>query len=137
MSWALYIVTLLTLHSSFLCSRYANDFFLSDAALFDKAQKGLIGHCQITGSCGSCFCRNYAKVLLNGNSLGLPDRYGSGCLGRGCWGPPNTYHLYSNTPLPICTGNTIKDGANMIRIGIVKGFCDLYGLRSSAPTLDD
>jgi hypothetical protein len=57
------------------------------------------------------------------NWLGLPDKYGSGCL-DGCWGPPNTYLNYNNSVIPICTSNQILNAANMIRIAIVKGFCE-------------
>jgi hypothetical protein len=53
----------------------------------------------------------------------LPDLIGSGCLGGGCWGPPNTYQNYQSTKLPVCSGNVTTDGANMIRIGILKGYC--------------
>jgi hypothetical protein len=60
------IITL-TFIASTLCSKYASDFFLSDQALFDKAMKGIgIGLCSISGTCGSCFCPNYAKVMFKG-----------------------------------------------------------------------
>jgi hypothetical protein len=65
----------------------------------------------------------YGKTTYKGLSTGLPDRYGTGCL-DGCWGSPNTYYNYVNTVLPICTANQITNAANMIRIAIVKGYCE-------------
>ncbi len=42
-----------------------------------------------------------------------------------CWSFPNTYPNYNNTIRPICTKNHIKNTANMIRIGLLKGHCGL------------
>ena len=103
------------------------DFYLSDQDLFNKAVNQQIGRCRIQDAtqCSSCACSYYAKVLGDDGVtwLGLPDRYGTGCISSTCWGPPNTYQNYINTVTPICTNNVVTDGANMIRIGIVKGFC--------------
>jgi hypothetical protein len=42
-----------------------------------------------------------------------------------CWSSPNTYPNYNNTIRPICTTNHVKNAANMIRIGLLKGYCGL------------
>ncbi len=79
----------------------------------------------------------YAKVLTTPTtSSGLPDLYGTGCVKAPdfpksistCWGAPNTYPIYNTAyggAYPICTSSGIKNAANMIRIGIIKGHCNL------------
>jgi len=99
-------------------------FLLPDQTLFDYGinRNSDLGRCYIQNT--SAFCSFYGKYLFpNGTSTGLPDLYGTGCLGEGCWGPPNTYLNYQNTLLEICSGDVVKDGANMLRIGILKGYC--------------
>ena len=99
-------------------------FLLSDQALFDFGvkQDKVLGGCYIQNT--SAACSHYGKYRHpNGTILGLPDSIGTGCLGLGCWGPPNTYQNYQNTVLSICSGNVVKDGANMLRIGILNGYC--------------
>ena len=109
---------------------------LPDAILFDLAVKQKVGKCYITLcpsiSCG--VCDMYAKIKLSATtSSGLPDNYGSGCVvapdypkhWSTCFGPPNTYLNYNGTPTPICTSSGVKNAANMIRIGIKKGHCQI------------
>lgn len=110
-------------------SMFAQQFFLPDAQLFQKATitnnpGGGVGKCIISTDPHACSA--YASALTSDGVTyaGLPNLYGSGCL-NGCWGPPNFYYDYSATVLPICTGDVVKNGANMIRIGIVKGYCEL------------
>ncbi len=38
-------------------------------------------------------------------------------------GSPNTYDKYNQSTTPICTNDYVKNGANMIRIGLIKGLC--------------
>lgn len=104
------------------------DFLLAlpDAVLFDLAVKNKVGGCGISTQAYACSL--YAKSLQGSVYMGLPDLYGSGCVSTAsgdCWGPPNTYLNYNDSPTPICTNSPIKNGANMIRIGIIKGYCSL------------
>lgn len=92
MYWSLCTINILTFLTLVNCSTYASDFFLSDSALFEKAQNG-IGKCRIIPGCIGCACSMYAKVYVNIDWIGLPDLYGTGCL-NGCFGPPNTYYTY-------------------------------------------
>lgn len=106
---------------------------LSDEALFQAGLAGKVGKCYIGDSRkASHFCDYYAKTAKFGQSVGLPDAYGSGCLVAPsapkrisvCWGAPNTYDQYNSSATPICTDDYIKNGANMLRIGIMKGLCN-------------
>lgn len=117
------------------CLSNADLFFLSDADLFqmgiDQWRKGLhnqLGKCIISDDPHAC--THYAKVCTPDDCIGLPDLYGTGCL-NGCWGPPNTYYNYQSSKIPVCTGNIITDGANMLRIGILKGYCGITSNSSS------
>jgi hypothetical protein len=108
---------------------------LPDAVLFDLAIKQKVGQCYIS-LCPSktCACDMYAKIMVSGGtSLGLPDAIGTGCVVAPdypkhisyCWPSPNTYPNYNTTPTPICTSSGVKNAANMIRIGIKKGYCKI------------
>ena len=52
-----------------------------------------------------------------------------------CWPSPNTYQNYNNTIRPICTADHVKNAANMIRIGLLKGYCKLPNPCSQLTTL--
>ncbi len=52
-----------------------------------------------------------------------------------CWPSPNTYPNYNNTIRPICTADHVKNAANMIRIGLLKGYCKLPNPCSQLTTL--
>lgn len=93
---------------------------------------------------GACFisnlraaCTHYAGIRHpDGTTSGLPDMIGTGCL-NGCWGPPNIYYNYQNTPTPICSGNVVSDGANMMRIGLLKGYCGKTNNTSNIPVTNN
>lgn len=77
----------------------------------------------------------YAHIAKDSGTVdALPDLIGSGCVVAPdwpkrvstCWGSPNTYPNYQSTT-PICTQNGKTNAANMIRIGIKKGYCRLPG----------
>lgn len=77
-------------------------------------------------------CSHYAFACkIDGTCTGLPDLYGSGCL-DGCWGPPNTYYNYQSSKIPICTGDVTVNGANMMRIGLIKGYCGSSNISSNS-----
>jgi hypothetical protein len=109
---------------------------MSDEELYKAASSGKAGKCAIYDAkdCKECFCDAYVKTTkTDPNGRGLPDNYGSGCLVAPdaprridfCFGAPNTYLNYNNSKTPICTSNAVKNAANMIRIGIQKGLCDV------------
>jgi hypothetical protein len=109
---------------------------LSDKALYEAALSRRVGRCFIS-TCKpdqSCSCDLYAQVSLDeGKSVGLPDLYGTGCVVAPdmpkkictCWGGSNNYPFYNKSSTPICSKCGIANAANMIRIGIMKGYCKL------------
>ena len=113
----------------------ATDVLLSlgDTELFNLGLKNKVGKCFIFDSrTNGNFCDFYAQTSKKGN-LGLPSGSGSGCLVAPsqpkhidyCWGAPNVYDQYNNSATPICTNDYIKNGANMLRIAIKAGLCDV------------
>jgi hypothetical protein len=107
---------------------------LSDQGLFDAGIAGLTGNCKITRGTSTSACDLYAIVKKDdGTWIGLPDLIGTGCVVAPdfpkhmniCWGSPNTYPNYSSTSTPICTTSGVKNAANMIRIGLNRGWCKL------------
>ncbi|MFZ4715184.1 MAG: hypothetical protein ACOYL6_15790 [Bacteriovoracaceae bacterium] len=108
---------------------------LSDAELFKAGLNNKVGSCYIADSRGNGnFCDYYAQTRKPGlQGIGLPHGLGSGCLvapyepkGVGnCWSSPNVYDQYNDSATPICTNDFIKNGANMLRIAIKRGICDL------------
>lgn len=108
---------------------------LPDDALYNAAVQKRVGQCSI-GICTTtgCACDLYARVAINSTFvIGLPNLYGTGCVVAPdfpkrmniCWPAPNPYGAYNGTSTPICTTSGIKNAANMIRIGIQKGYCKL------------
>ena len=115
---------------------------LSDTALFNLALKNKVGKCFIYDSRNNGnFCDFYAQTSKSGSNLGLPAAYGSGCMVAPnlakqinyCWGSPNVYDQFNNSSTPICTNDYIKNGANMIRIGLKNGLCDVEAAPASTP----
>ena len=109
---------------------------LSDDDLVRAAMNGRTGKCSIVNAknCPQCFCDFYAKTSKAGLlGVGLPHGYGSGCIVAPdsprridiCWGAPNVYDQYNNSKTPICGRSLSNNAANMIRIGIQRGLCDL------------
>lgn len=110
---------------------------MSDKKLWKAGISKKIGSCVISDArtCENCACDYYLKSTKEGlaEGGGLPHGYGTGCLvapslnkGRAtCWSAPNVYDQYNDSKTPICTDNYIKNGANMLRIGIKKGLCDV------------
>lgn len=109
---------------------------LSDEELVKAAMNGRVGKCSIVDAknCSQCFCDFYAKTSKAGLlGEGLPHGYGSGCIVAPdsprridiCWGAPNVYDQYNNSKTPICGRSLSSNAANMIRIGIERGLCDL------------
>ena len=107
---------------------------MSDQKLWYAGVSKKVGKCVISDarSCAKCFCDYYVKSSKKGlDGGGLPHGHGTGCLvapslakaRATCWGTPNVYDQYNNSKTPVCTDDYIRNGANMLRIGIKKGIC--------------
>lgn len=129
----------------FLCcllslSSYAIDkekfLAMEDEALWDAALSKKLGSCVISDArnCEKCACDYYVKSTKLGleNGGGLPHGFGTGCLvapsltkkRATCWSDPNVYDKYNDSNTPICTDDYVVNGANMLRIGLVRDLCD-------------
>ncbi len=112
------------------CSQLTTLINMNDQDLFNAALNGQTGICTNTnaGNCRSCACNYYLNVASSSSgssgNQGLPEISGTGCLVAPtlskqmgtCWYP---YPIYSSTNRAMCDQiNFIKNGANMIRVGL-------------------
>lgn len=107
---------------------------MSDEQLWDLALSNKLGTCVISDArkCEKCACDYYVKSAQGG----LPHGHGTGCVVAPsldkkrdtCWSDPNVYDKYNDSKTPICTDDYVVNTANMLRIGIIRGLCDVSTL---------